>query len=91
MCSPSQALGTAINSTKVMTAQQVVRTDDGGEVSSTPEMYRNLGFHVCLFGIGHVTCRFTGRQSVKTPLCFFSHIVGGWSELKYKSGACPQH
>lgn len=42
MCSPSQALGTAINSTKVMTAQQVVRTDDGGEVSSTPEMYRNV-------------------------------------------------
>lgn len=28
----SQALGTAINSTKVMTAQQVVKTDDGGEV-----------------------------------------------------------
>lgn len=28
----SQALGTAINSTKVMKAQQVVKTDDGGEV-----------------------------------------------------------
>lgn len=58
-----------------MTAQQVVRTDDGGEVSSTPEMYRNVtsGFHVCLFGIGRVTCRFTGRQSVKTPLLLQSH------------------
>lgn len=28
----SQALGTAINSTKVMTAQQVLKTEDGGEV-----------------------------------------------------------
>lgn len=27
-----QALGTAINSTKVMKAQQVVKTEDGGEV-----------------------------------------------------------
>lgn len=33
----------------------------------------HLGFHVCLFGIGHVTCRLTGRQSVKTPLLFQSH------------------
>lgn len=29
-----KALGTAINSTKVMTAQQVVRTDDGEEVKA---------------------------------------------------------
>ncbi|TMS16976.1 Armadillo repeat-containing protein 1 [Larimichthys crocea] len=28
----AEALGTAINSTKVMTAQQVVKTDDGGEL-----------------------------------------------------------
>lgn len=35
---PSQALGTAINSTKVMTAQQVVKTEDGGEVR-TAERY----------------------------------------------------
>lgn len=49
----SQALGTAINSTKVMTAQQVVKTDDGGEVRTailyvTPVRSLLLTLNCCL-------------------------------------------
>lgn len=35
----SQALGTAINSTKVMKAQQVVKTEDGGEVRTAGKLH----------------------------------------------------
>lgn len=88
MCSLSQALGTAINSTKVMTAQQVVRTDDGGEVSSTPEMYRNVT-SVFMFVSSELVRWPVGLLDVSQwrRLCFFSHVVGSWSELKYKNGA----
>lgn len=41
-CFSLKALGTAINSTKVMKAQQVVKTDDGGEVK--PAETRDLCF-----------------------------------------------
>lgn len=47
----SQALGTAINSTKVMTAQQVVKTEDGGEVKTAGL----LGYEEELFTLNSFT------------------------------------
>ena len=38
---PLQALGTAINSTKVMKAQQVVKGEDGGEVSGVEKRQKD--------------------------------------------------